>query len=40
MAWTSCSSGKQLALGLHDGEHAPPDGWIDDALPWADALPR
>lgn len=38
--WTTCSSGAQLALCLHDGKHAPPDGWIDHALPWADALPR
>lgn len=36
--WQSCSSGEQLALCLHGGKHAAPEGWIDDALPWADAL--
>ena len=32
--WTSCDSGKDLRLCLHDGGHGMPKGWIDLALDW------
>lgn len=37
--WETCDSGRVLWLCLHDGAHQRPSGWLDDALPWAEALP-
>ena len=34
--WSSCSSGQELILCLHDGGHQIPDSWFSDALDWAD----
>jgi len=36
--WTSCSSGKQVALCLHDGGHGMPAGWLDGAWTWVQEL--
>jgi hypothetical protein len=35
---TSCSSGRELMLCLHDGEHEIDPAWIGDAVRWADEL--
>lgn len=36
--WTDCAGGSIL-LSLHPGGHAIPDGWLDRALDWFEALP-
>lgn len=37
---TSCSSGRELVLCLHDGEHEMNAAWIGDAVRWADGLAK
>lgn len=32
--WTSCESGRDLRLCIHDGGHGMPQGWADLALDW------
>ncbi|MEZ5669949.1 MAG: polyhydroxybutyrate depolymerase [Alphaproteobacteria bacterium] len=36
--WTSCASGKQVELCLHDGGHMMPRGWLDGAWTWVQSL--
>ncbi len=33
-AWTSCSSGREIAMCLHPGGHGLPKGWVQRALDW------
>lgn len=35
--WSSCTSGRQLMLCLHDGGHEIPAGWFEESLDWVDA---
>ena len=36
--WTTCTSGKTLALCLHDGGHSLPQGWSDEAYRFLNSL--
>ena len=36
--WTSCASGRQVELCLHDGGHMMPPGWLDGAWTWVQGL--
>lgn len=37
--WSTCSSGQNLSLCLHDGGHRVPEDWFTHAMDWADAAP-
>ena len=38
-SWTGCAPGSALELALFAGGHTVPEGWVDLALDWFEALP-
>lgn len=36
--WRTCAAGAELRLCMHDGGHKVPDGWMDGAMAWVEAL--